>query len=417
MVFLASHAISPNFATAFHELRCEIHYDQVENFEGELDRDEWLAITPADTAAGRKALLEIVDKAIDRLLRLQAERREVADFLEEVQCNLPSHEERKTMAQIQRHRENANRLVVRNIEVIERARRYEAEGWGKARREREKLKEQARRGRMIDERFVIDEHGTIHDAQGYDGDLEAGLARWEARNGRQPCEDPYFRAQGAGGGSYSHGIPNGAGAKPEHLQSQGHPSRTCGDSATLPATSADGTRSVPATPDQWQGQCHAEQSPGHTVQSQSLTKAEIEDAGTESGQVGRSDSVPLTLTEKEPATKIQNEIVDDERSEAAGNAPIEALAAGRHEGGETDCQEDAGGDDLRAPSGEEGCVLPPRAPEPVSRRERRRRRRDMARNEFERRRGVFPNEPDVSVGESFQGLTHPGYVRSPPSGG
>ncbi len=73
IVFLASYAIWPNLPTAFHELRCEIHYDQVENFEGELYRDEWQAITPADTAAGRKALLEIVDKAIDRLLGLQAE--------------------------------------------------------------------------------------------------------------------------------------------------------------------------------------------------------------------------------------------------------------------------------------------------------------------------------------------------------
>ena len=54
MVFLASYAIWPNLPTAFHELRCEIHYDQVENYEGELYRDDWKAITPADTAAGAK---------------------------------------------------------------------------------------------------------------------------------------------------------------------------------------------------------------------------------------------------------------------------------------------------------------------------------------------------------------------------
>ncbi len=152
---------------------------------------------------------------------------------------------------------------------------------------------------------------------------------------------------------------------------------------------------------------------GHTQRGQGHTEAEIEHAATDSGQVGLGDFVSLTLTEKDPATNIQNEIVDDEPGEAAGDAQTEPLAAGRHGGGETGCQEDVGGDELSASLGEEGCVVPSRAPEPVSKRERRRRgrerarRREMAKQEFERRRGVIASQPDVSVGEildSVQGL-------------
>ncbi len=90
-----------------------------------------------------------------------------------------------------------------------------------------------------------------------------------------------------------------------------------------------------------------------------------------------------------------------------GSAPIEVVEGGRHEGGETGGQADAGNGDFPAPLGEEGCVVASRVPEPLSKRERRRRRRDIARMEFERRRGLIPKAPDVSVGEkldSVQGL-------------
>ncbi len=291
MVFLASHAICPNFATAFHELRCEIHYDQVEMHEGDLGRDEWEAITPADTAAGRKALLEIVDKSIDRLLRLQAERGEVAAFLEEVQCNIPSDEESKTMAQIQRHREKANRLVVRNIEMIERKRRYEAEGWGKARREREKLKEQARRGQMTDLRFVIDERGTIHDAQGYDGDLDAGLARWEATHGKQPFE--YTDAQREEDDRRRRAIAD------YERWVAGERGNAAGDRR------ADGVHGV--------------------VADGGMKPRDEAFSGHGTAVVEPNGSVPLSLMGNEPATKIQNEI------EGGGGSSVELEVGGGEE--------------------------------------------------------------------------------------
>ena len=126
-----------------------------------------------------------------------------------------------------------------------------------------------------------------------------------------------------------------------------------------------------------------------------------------------SDFVPLTLAGQRPATNVQNEIVVAEPSAGLGEGVIEDLDAGEQGGSETECEEDVSGDQPRASLPEAGCVVPPRAREPVSKRERRRRKRDMrrkremARKEFERRRGVIPNEPNVSVGEildSVQGL-------------
>ncbi len=320
LVFLASHAIRPAFKSAFRELRCEIHYDRVKFHEGQLTRPELRAITPSDAGAGRAVLLAIIDKAIERLWRLDAEHAEADEILELAESNIVSNEETKPVGQIQRHLESSNRLVIRNLDTIKRWHRWEDEGWGKARREREKLKEQARRGQMSDLRFVLDERGTVRDAQGYDGDLEAGLARWKAERGRQPCEDPYDRAPGAGGGRYTCGIVGDVGAKVENPHSPCHPSCTGSAGATQSATSADGTRSVPATPEHWQSACHTEQSRGHT-------EAEIGDAAADSGQVGPSAFVPLSLTGQEPASNIQNEIDgsgmnEDGVEEKAGDRPV-----------------------------------------------------------------------------------------------
>ena len=343
VVFLASHAIQPIFLTAFHELRCEIHYDQVEMHEAELGRAEWEAITPADAAAGRKALLEIVDRAIDRLLRLEAERAEVADFLEEVQSNIPSDGESKTSAQIQRHRDSANRLMLRNIDAIERARRKEAEDWGKVRRERERLKAAARRGHMEDERFVVDERGTVRDAQGYDGDLEAGLARWKATHGRQPCEKPYRPAPGAGGVSDAGGTPNDAG---DGLSNSVPLTLTGQEPATNLQNEIDGAD----TCDQGGGRGAED---GGRGAEDGVDPERGSEGGFESktgvGEV--SGFVPVSLMGEGPATKIQNEIG------GGAEEPCGLRDGGQPAGGGDLCriaEETCGGGDGGDPSGARG---------------------------------------------------------------
>ena len=406
LVFLASHAIRPVFKSAFRELRCEIHYDRVKFHEGQLSRPEVRAITPADAAAARAVLLEIIDQAIERLGRLDAEHAEADEILEMVESNIVSEAEAKQVAQIQRHGESANRLVIRNLDTIKRWHRWKEEGWGKARRERLRLKEAARRGIMVDERFVVDERGDVRDAQGYEGDVEAGLARYKAEHGAQPCESPSWRAAVDGGARYRCGTSSVVDGKAEYWQRQGQ-TEAITDRACEMAAGNGGAQEAPGT-------SRADSvTDDRAVNQVAVAGVEVRDGATDLGQVGLSGFVPLTLAGQGPATNVQNEIVVAEPSEGLGEGVIEDLDAGEQGGGETECEEDVSGDRPRASLPEPGCVVLPRAREPVSKRERRRRgrerarRREMAKQEFERRRGVIASQPDVSVGEildSVQGL-------------
>ena len=105
-----------------------------------------------------------------------------------VDAKIVSDEETKPIGQIQRHLESSNRLVIRNLDTIERWHRWDAAGWGKYRREQEKRREEARRGLSPDPRLILDENGTIREPWGYEGDVAAGLARYAAANMKQPYE-------------------------------------------------------------------------------------------------------------------------------------------------------------------------------------------------------------------------------------
>jgi hypothetical protein len=63
----------------------------------------------------------------------------------------------KSVAQIQRHAESANRLVLRNLDTIKTWHGWEADAWGKIRRERAQRKKEAGRTRPYDPRLVVDE--------------------------------------------------------------------------------------------------------------------------------------------------------------------------------------------------------------------------------------------------------------------
>ena len=190
LIFLANHAIAPEFFSAFDELRCEIDEDRLEHQMAQLEREERKAITPADDEGGRAALMAVVDKAIERLWTLEAERGEVADFLEQLQRQTPSDAGTKAVAPLQRHLGDCNRLMLRNIDACHRLRRNEVEGWGKAQQERDQKREEARRKREMgpDPRLIVDARGNVRQAEGYRWKLQEGLARYETMIGQQPCE-------------------------------------------------------------------------------------------------------------------------------------------------------------------------------------------------------------------------------------
>ena len=54
LVFLATHAIAPEYFSAFEELKCDIPEDRLELHMAQLERDERKAITPADEEAATR---------------------------------------------------------------------------------------------------------------------------------------------------------------------------------------------------------------------------------------------------------------------------------------------------------------------------------------------------------------------------
>jgi hypothetical protein len=182
-VFLACHAIEPQFSYAFQELRCEIHEDRFKMHRRQLDRWIRAGIVPVDATAGRAVLMRIVDLATARLRMLEAKHQEVADTLGGLATKILSFDESKSGDQLRRHVGSCNRLMHRNIEAIRKGRRDLAQGWGKTRKERERKKAEKRAGAQLDERLVLDDHGDVCIAEDYDDDIDEGMARYEKELG------------------------------------------------------------------------------------------------------------------------------------------------------------------------------------------------------------------------------------------
>jgi hypothetical protein len=182
-VFLACHVLEPQFEYAFQELRCEIHEDQFTIHKKRLERWNRTSLTPVNKTAARAVLLGIIDTATEQLQAVEAELQKKADQLEQQQQALLGHEEGKAGEQIRRHIGSCNRLIFGNLDAIHRFRRNEAEGWGRTREERRRRKAERRSDGQGDDPLVVDERGTLRPARGYEGNLEEGLARYEAQFG------------------------------------------------------------------------------------------------------------------------------------------------------------------------------------------------------------------------------------------
>ena len=132
-------------------------------------------------------LLEIVDRATERLRELEAKHQRVADQLEALQPDILRRDRSKFGEQFYRILGSCDRLQHRNIDAIHKIRRNEAQGWGRVRSERAQRREEKRRDEErqraaeADPRLVLDEHGTVRYAFDYEGDVEEGLARYDNR--------------------------------------------------------------------------------------------------------------------------------------------------------------------------------------------------------------------------------------------
>ncbi len=213
VIFLAAHVIEPQSRYAFQELRCEIPDDQFKQFKARVERREFEAITPPDATAARAVLLEIVDGATERLRKLEAKHQRVADQLEALQPEILKQDRSKFGEQYYRRWGSCDRAHHRHIDAIHKLRRNEAQGWGTVRSERQQRREARRRQeeRMraaeADPRLVLDEHGTVRYAFDYEGDVEAGLARYDNPN-KAPADQTDAASGAIGADEHVRGVPD-----------------------------------------------------------------------------------------------------------------------------------------------------------------------------------------------------------------
>ena len=164
-VFLACHVLDPRKSFAFQELRCDMTGDEFKIQKKDLEAWDDQGITPADPAAAKAVLLEIMDAAIERLRVCERERQEFAETVAEHEKEMLRHDETKAGEQIRRHQGSCGRLVARNIEVIRRGHRDEDRGSGRVREERARRKEERRKDGEGDKPAVVDELGFPRDAK------------------------------------------------------------------------------------------------------------------------------------------------------------------------------------------------------------------------------------------------------------
>ena len=129
-VFLACHAIEPQFEYPFQELRCEIHADLWKRYKDRLSRRDLAAITPPSATAARAVLLALVERATERLLTLEAAHQEDADMLDELQDDICSFDDTKGGEQLRRLVGSRNRLIHQNVEAVYKGRKNAGGGDG-----------------------------------------------------------------------------------------------------------------------------------------------------------------------------------------------------------------------------------------------------------------------------------------------
>jgi hypothetical protein len=191
-IFLACHVIEPQFQGAFRELRCELDENSYNRYRACLSRRDVDELTPADAAAARAFLLKVVDDASARLRALEAGLQKKWDENQARARTLIALGISKTGEQIRRAQGSFNRLLLRNVDAVRRVQREDDRGWDVVRQAREERKALRNKNKR-EMRKVMDAHGIVGDAEGYEGDLEAGMERFERNFGPQTNGDAVER--------------------------------------------------------------------------------------------------------------------------------------------------------------------------------------------------------------------------------
>ncbi len=187
-IFIACHLIEPQYKSAFREMRCELDDPAYRHYNRCLIRREIELLKPADETEARTYLLSVVDEATERLRVIEAELEKKAEENQARERCLIMHGVSKTGERIRRAQGAFNRLLIQNVNTVQKVQREDDRGWEALRKLREEKRALRRNKNKRDMRMVMDADGKVHDAEGYAGDVEAGVERFERKFGRQTNE-------------------------------------------------------------------------------------------------------------------------------------------------------------------------------------------------------------------------------------
>ncbi len=187
-IFIACHLIEPQYKSAFREMRCELDDPAYRHYNRCLTRREIELLKPADETEARVYLLSVVDEATERLRVIEAALEIKAEKNREWERCLIMHGVSKTGERIRRAQGAFNRLLIQNVNTVQKVQREDDRGWEALRKLREEKRALRRNKNKRDMRMVMDADGKVHDAEGYAGDVEAGVERFERKFGRQTNE-------------------------------------------------------------------------------------------------------------------------------------------------------------------------------------------------------------------------------------
>ncbi len=129
-----------------------------------------------------------MDEATERLRVIEAELEKKAEENRARERCLIMHGVSKTGERIRRAQGAFNRLLIQNVNTVQKVQREDDRGWEALRKLREEKRALRRNKNKRDMRMVMDADGKVHDAEGYAGDVEAGVERFERKFGSQTNE-------------------------------------------------------------------------------------------------------------------------------------------------------------------------------------------------------------------------------------
>jgi hypothetical protein len=117
-IYLCCHTIDPQHPRAFFEVQCELSEEEFDRFEKMLRARNLEALRPTDAVAARAALLGLVDRKLDRLSTLAANRLAFDDAMNALKNDIMGFDDSTEGERLRRHAAGCERAMHRAIDTI-----------------------------------------------------------------------------------------------------------------------------------------------------------------------------------------------------------------------------------------------------------------------------------------------------------